>query len=86
MLTMKNALYKFQLLLLLLYARFACFLNSVCCGSILQSSRLRILALLHLISLEMFTKIKDRKNRVCCCWPETSFKVIRAYSSMPCDI
>ena len=26
-------------------ARFACLLNSVCCGSILQSSRLRILAL-----------------------------------------
>ena len=23
---------------------------------------------------------------VCLCWPKTSFKVFRAYSSMPCDI
>ena len=35
-------------------ARFASLVNSVCCRSILQSSRHRILALFHFFSLEMF--------------------------------
>ena len=50
----------------------ACLLNSVCCGSILQSSRLRILALFHFFSLEMFSKIKYRRNRVWFGWPQTT--------------
>ena len=43
-------------------APFACLLNFACCGSILQSSPLRILAWFHFFSLEIFRKIVYRRK------------------------